>query len=220
MTATALPCGTVYGALLNDPGTLARLGDALSQPPYKAPPRAPVLYIKTANTRCTDGAAVPVPADPGAVRVDATLGLVIGRTATRVSTTQALQFVAGYVIASDLTLPHDSVYRPAVRLRCRDGFLPMSQVFDASALPDPDAAEVRVWVDGEERLRRSFANAVRGAAQLIADVTEFMTLAAGDILLMGPPEGAPLARAGQSVRIEVPGLGTLNHTLVAEKESA
>lgn len=220
MTATVLPTGTVYGALLNDRDTLARMGEALSRPPYQAPPRAPVLYIKTANTRCGEGAAVAVPADPGVVRVDATLGLVIGRAATRVSTAEALQHVAGYVIASDLTLPHDNVHRPPVRQRCRDGFLPLSTVYDAAALPDPDAAEVCVLVDGQERLRRRLATAVRGAAQLIADVTEFMTLAAGDILLMGPPEGAPLARPGQTVRIEVPGLGALTHTLVAEQEAA
>lgn len=220
MTPAAAHHGTVYGALLNDPATLARLGEALQRPPYGAPPRAPVLYIKTANTRCGDGVAVPVPPDPGVVRVDATLGLVIGRSASRVNEAQALQHVAGYVIASDLSLPHDSVYRPAVRLRCRDAFLPLSTVHDRTTLTDPGTAEVQVRIDGQLCLRRPLGRAVRGAARLIADVSEFMTLQAGDILLLGPPEGAPLARIGQSVQIEVPGLGTLHHGLVAETEPA
>lgn len=218
MTSLVPHHGTVYGALLNDPHTLARLGEALLRPPYGAPPRAPVLYIKTANTRCGDGVAVPVPPEPGVVLVDATLGLVIGRSACRVDEAQALQHVAGYVIASDLSLPHDSVYRPAVRQRCRDGFLPLSLLHDRAALPDPGTTEVRVHIDGQLCLRRPLGRAVRGAARLIADVSEFMTLEAGDILLMGPPEGAPLARIGQSVQIEVPGLGTLHHGLVAETE--
>ena len=54
--------GVVYGTLLNDPAALAALGEAVNAPPYKAPPRAPVLYLKPRNTLAADGAAVAVPA--------------------------------------------------------------------------------------------------------------------------------------------------------------
>jgi 5-oxopent-3-ene-1,2,5-tricarboxylate decarboxylase/2-hydroxyhepta-2,4-diene-1,7-dioate isomerase len=64
--------------------------------------------------------------------------------------------------------------------------------------------------------RRSLSGLLRPAHQLLADVSEFMTLEAGDILMLGAPDDAPLARAGQSVRIEVDGLGALGHSLVAE----
>ncbi|WP_370542779.1 fumarylacetoacetate hydrolase family protein, partial [Burkholderia pseudomallei] len=57
-----VPIGTVYGALLNDRGALAALGDAVHAPPYHKPPRASVLYVKPANTHAGDGAAVVVPA--------------------------------------------------------------------------------------------------------------------------------------------------------------
>ncbi|MDH5539573.1 MAG: fumarylacetoacetate hydrolase family protein, partial [Rhizobacter sp.] len=187
----------------------------------KAPPRAPVLYVKTANTRAADGAAVAVPVEPGMVRVDATLGLVIGRGARRVPVAQALHHVRGYVIASDLTLPHDSVFRPAVRQRCGDGFCPLSAEFGARLLPDPGLARIDIRVDGELVHQRSLATTLlRSAAQLLADVTEFMTLEVGDILLLGAPDDAPLARAGQSVRIDVAGLGSLSHRLVAEPAAA
>ena len=53
-------------------------------------------------------------------------------------------------------------------------------------------------------------------AQLIADVSDFMTLAAGDVLMLGVAAGAPRARAGQRVRIEIDGIGTLENPLVAE----
>lgn len=206
----------IYGVLLNDPAALARLGPALHEPPYKAPPRAPVLYIKTANTRTGEGAAVAVPAEPGRVCVGATLGLVIGHTARRVPAAQALMHVRGYVIASDLTLPHDSVFRPAVRQRCRDGFCPLSTEFDRKLLPDPAVARIAITIDGKLVHRYSLAGLLRPAPQLLADVSEFMTLETDDILLLGAPDAAPLARAGQSVRIEVEGLGALSHSLVAE----
>lgn len=207
---------TVYGVALNDRATLARLAAQLHEPPYRAPPAAPVLYLKPANTWAAEGADVPVPADPGVVRVDATLGIVIGRAATRVAAADAPAHVGGWVIASDLTLPHDSHFRPAVRQRCRDRFCPMSTVFPAASLPDPHAAVVRVRIDGETVHRRRLDTLVRSVAALIADVSEFMTLAEGDVLLIGPPEGAPLARAGQSVAITIDGLGTLHHRLVEE----
>ena len=54
---------TLYGVLLNYRGALAALGEAVNKPPYKAPPKAPVLYIKPANTWIGDGAPIPVPSD-------------------------------------------------------------------------------------------------------------------------------------------------------------
>ncbi len=210
--------GTVYGALLNDAGTIARMAPAFAEPPYRAAPKAPVLYIKPRNTFAEDGAAVAVPADPGCVRIDATIGAVIGRRATRVAAADAASFVAGWVVVSDVTLPHDSVYRPAVRLRCRDGFCPIGAIASPSAF-DPDAATLTVAIDDAVVLSRSFATLVRPFAALLADVTAFMTLDEGDVLLLGPPEGAPLARPGATVRIDVPGLGSLTHRVVAEESS-
>ncbi|HEX6706363.1 MAG TPA: fumarylacetoacetate hydrolase family protein [Albitalea sp.] len=204
---------TVYGVALNDRASLERLGPALHAPPYQAPPLAPVLYLKPANTWAEEGAAVPVPAR---VQVGATLGIVIGRTATRIGAADAVSHIAGYLVASDLSLPHDSHFRPAVRQRCRDRFCPMSEMRPRAALPDPDAADIRIEIDGREVHRRSLATLVRGVARLIADITEFMTLADGDVLLVGAPDAPPLAGPGQSVAITIAGLGTLRHTLVAE----
>ena len=96
-----LPLGTVYGALLNDRATVQRLAPQFDSAPYKAAPRAPVLYIKPRNTFAPDGAAVATPAE---LRIDATIGLVIGEKASRVTVDQALKHVAGFVLASDLTL--------------------------------------------------------------------------------------------------------------------
>lgn len=213
--------GTVYGALLNYRGALAALGDAAHAPPYKAPPRAPVLYIKPRNTLAGHGAPIPVPADAPELEIGAALAVVIGRTATRVRREHALEHVAGYTIANDVTVPHASYYRPSVRLRCRDGFCPVGpRVVAREQVVDPDALEVRVFVDGELRQRNTTANLVRPVAALIADVSAFMTLAEGDLLLVGVPEDAPRARAGQAVAIEIDGIGRLENRLVAEADPA
>jgi 5-oxopent-3-ene-1,2,5-tricarboxylate decarboxylase/2-hydroxyhepta-2,4-diene-1,7-dioate isomerase len=209
--------GTVYGALLNDRATVERLAPQFDSAPYKAAPQAPVLYIKPRNTFAADGAVVEIPATPGEVRIDATIGLVIGRSASRVSVDQAMAHVAGFVVVSDMTLPHENYYRPAVVQRNRDGFCPMSHMFRDEAGFDLDNATLSVTINGERAYERSFATLVRPAAQLLADVSEFMTLAAGDVLLLGPGEGSPLARAGDAIKITVPGLGELSHSVAEEK---
>lgn len=214
--ADGLALGTVYGVLLNDPATVARLSPEFDSAPYKAAPKAPVLYIKPRNTFAASGAAVAVPAAPGELRIDATIGLVIGKAATRVSVAEALSHVVGYVVVSDATLPHENYYRPAIRHRCRDGFCPIGAMTAADGF-DTNAAALSVAVNGSKVYERSFAALVRPAAQLISDVSEFMTLLPGDVLLLGPGEGSPVVRAGDSVTITVPGLAALSHTVVEEQ---
>lgn len=211
--------GTVYGVLLNYKGAWAALEDAMQAPPYKAPPKAPVLYIKPANTLIAHRMPIPCPEDAPELEVGAALGVVIGRTATRVSREQALDYVAGYTVVNDVSIPHDSVYRPALKEKCRDGFCPAGPwVIDSKAVPDPNRVRIRVWVNGELKQENSTAHLIRNVQQLLADVTEFMTLYPGDTLLVGVPEHAPRVKIGDRVRIEMEGVGVLENAVVAEDE--
>jgi 5-oxopent-3-ene-1,2,5-tricarboxylate decarboxylase/2-hydroxyhepta-2,4-diene-1,7-dioate isomerase len=208
--------GTVYGALLNHRAALAALGDAVNHAPYKAAPKAPVLYIKPRNTHIGDGDDIVVPADADALQIGATLGIVIGRTACRVGEHEALSFVAGYTVCNDVSVPHDSYYRPSLRFKCRDTFLPIGPgIVDGRAVADPDALALRGEIDGRTVQRSSTGGMLRPVARLLADVSDFMTLDAGDVLLLGVPLGAPLARAGQRVRIVIDDIGELHNPLVA-----
>ena len=206
--------GSVIGTLMNDPAALAALGDAVHQPPYKAPPRAPVLYLKPRNTWAAPGAAVVVPADPGRLELGAAVALVIGRTACRVAAADAQDFIAGITLVADLSVPHDSFYRPSVRFKARDGSCLIGTAIATGV--DPDAIVLEVFVDGQSVRQTSARGFVRNAAQLLADVSDFMTLRAGDLLLLGVAHGAPLLRAGQSFRIEAAGLAALEGRTVAE----
>jgi len=214
--ASVPPRGTVYGSLLNFRDALDALGDAVHQPPYKAPPKAPILYIKPRNTIAMDGDAVIVPHGVDALEIGASLGLVIGRTACRVDEAQALAHVSGYVIVNDISVPHALYYRPAMRFKCRDGFCPIGTPVVRAAVSDPGALTLVVEIDGVPVQRASTAGLIRPAARLLAEVSAFMTLHPGDVLMIGVPAGAPRARAGQRVSISVDGLGRLQNTLVAE----
>lgn len=214
--ASQPPRGTVYGSLLNFRDALDALGEAVHQPPYKAPPRAPILYIKPRNTIAADGDEVVLPSGVDALEIGASLGIVIGRTACRVSEAQALSFVLGYVIVNDISVPHASYYRPSMRFKCRDGFCPIGTPVARNAVADPNALTLVVEIDGVEAQRASTSGLVRRVEHLIAEVSDFMTLHPGDVLMVGVPGGAPQARVGQRVSVSIAGVGRLQNTLVAE----
>lgn len=195
--------GAVYGTLLNDRPALEALGDAVNAPPYKAPPRAPILYLKPRNTHAGHRARVVVPGSEG-VQVGASLGIVMGRTAARVSAHEAFDYIAGYTLVADLSVPHASVYRPSVRFRARDNFCVIGPAVVARAhVADPDNLDIHVNVEGRPAFSATTATSVRGVAQLLADVTDFMTLAPGDVITLGVPHGSPVVQAGERATLAI-----------------
>ena len=209
--------GTVYGTLLNHREALAALGDQVNAAPYKAAPKAPILYIKPRNTWAQSGDAVVVPSDAPELQMGVTLGLVIGSVACKVSVAEALSHVAGYVVLNDISVPHDSFYRPSMRFKCRDGSCPMGAFVPRELVANPDALAMTVAIDGQVVQQTDTGGRVRPVAQLLADVTEFMTLHPGDILSIGISAHAPLAHAGQRVTVSIAGVGQIENTLVAEE---
>lgn len=203
-----IPTGTVYGVLLNFRAEVAALAPQMNQPPYKAPPKAPVLYVKTANTWSPHGSAITVPAAVDAVEVGATIAMVIG----------AENDVEGFVLMNDLSIPHASFFRPPVKFKCVDGFLGIGPAMrDAQEVADPAQFTLEVRINGELKQSVDFSQTVRNAAQLLADVGEFMTLAHGEVLMLGCDAGRPLARPGDRIEISAPGFENLVNTLVKEQ---
>ncbi len=214
---TFLPTGTVYGVLLNFRGEIEALEPQMNQPPYKAAPKAPVLYVKPANTWSAHGASIAVPARVPEVEVGATIAMVMGPQTQMNPAQDAIESVASYVLMNDLSIPHASFFRPPVKYKCLDGFLGVGdQALAADSAGDPASFTLEVRINGAVRQSVNFAHLVRNASQLLADVGEFMTLRAGDVLMLGCDGGRPLAKVGDRIEISAPGFGTLSNTLVAE----
>lgn len=217
LTLDQAASGTLFGIALNYKGLLESRLDEFNQPPYQKPPIKPVLFIKTPNTRNADGQPVVFPAGVERLQPGPALGVVIGKRASRVSEADAMGHVAGYTIINEFSLPEDSYYRPAVKAKCRDGFCPIgAELVQASEIADPNALTLRLLVNGEVRQENSTANWVRTIPQLIAELSEFMTLNEGDVLITGTPEGRVDVKPGDTVVVEITGLGTLTNTVVAE----
>lgn len=213
--------GTIYGCLLNEVNALKANAPRFTEKPYIAPPLAPILYIKPENTKAGHGAEVTLPPSASHVHVGATLGVIIGKTASSVRIEDALHYVSGYTIVSDLSLPHDSFFRPAVKYRALDGFNPAGPwIVNKDAVSDPNNLLIVTTINNEQTATFHTSQLVRSVEQLISEVTEFITLQQGDCLLVGTPSELPLAKQSDQIDIYIAEIGQLNHSIAAEKKEA
>jgi len=81
---------------------------------------------------------------------------------------------------------------------------------------NPNQLSLKLWVNGELRQENSTAHWVRDIAQLIAEISEFMTLHPGDVLITGTPEGRVDVLPGDKVEVEISGVGRLVNHIQAE----
>lgn len=201
------PHGTVYGTLLNFRREWDIWTPRMTQDPHKAPPQAPVLYVKTANTFSPAGQDLVLQDGISEVDVGATLGLVMGGDGQ----------VAGAVLLNDWAVPHTSYYRPPVKFRCRDGFLALPQQVTLGQVADCAALQIKVHLNGDLVQTVDLRELVRDLPKLLADVGEFMTLQPGDVLMVGTDclaDGTrPRAHAGDRVEISAPGFASVVTTV-------
>ena len=202
--------GTVYGVLMNDPKSLDAIGDAVNRAPYKAAPEAPVLYLKPRNTLISQNAEMQMAANDTAVEINATIGLVFKKAACRVQKEDVADVVAVIVLVADLTIPHDSFYRPSVRLKARDQSCVMAKkIVPINSIHEIENVVLSVEINGAHARTYSLNKMIRSADQLVADVTDFMTISRGDILLVGLKADAVLAKKGDRFKV-TSSLGTVN----------
>jgi 5-oxopent-3-ene-1,2,5-tricarboxylate decarboxylase/2-hydroxyhepta-2,4-diene-1,7-dioate isomerase len=202
-----LPQGTVYGTLLNFRREWDLWSARMTQDPHKAAPKAPVLYVKTANTFGPAGQDLLLQDGVGEVDIGATLGLVVGAQAQ----------VVGAVLVNDWCVPHTSYYRPPVKFRNRDGFLALPAQVTAGQVQDWATLQIEVRRNGEVVQAVDLRELMRDLPTLLADVGEFMTLQPGDVLMVGTdclPDGTrPRAKAGDKVEISAPGFASVVTTV-------
>ncbi len=211
--------GTVYGTLLNYKDSYSKFKPLMHKKPYQSPPKAPILYIKPINTHIAHQTPIPIPAGVETLEMGPTLGVVIGRQARKVAKKDAFNYIKGYIIVNDVRIPHEDFYRPALKEIARDGFCPIGPwIVDRNSIENPNKLEIKVYINGELKLMNNTGNMIRDIPTLIEDVTEFMTLFEGDLLLTGIPGRAPLAKAGDNVRIEIDQIGVLENQILKAKE--
>jgi 5-oxopent-3-ene-1,2,5-tricarboxylate decarboxylase / 2-hydroxyhepta-2,4-diene-1,7-dioate isomerase len=182
------------------------------------PQTEPLVFLKGPRSVAGHRAATERPADAAFMHYECELAAVIGRAARRVPAGEALRYVAGYTIANDYAVRDylENYYRPNLRAKSRDGATVLGPwLVDAADVPDPQALELRTRVNGKITQHGSTRDMIHGVAQLIEYLSSFLTLAPGDVILTGTPDGVCNVAVGDEVVTEIDGIGALRSFLTA-----
>lgn len=185
----------------------------------------PVVFAKWAN--CVIGPDEPIvlPRVSNEVDYEAELAVVMRNCPRYVAEADALRYVAGYVPFHDVSARDWQMRTSQWTMgKTPDTFGPMGPVLvTADEIPDPQTLDIQLTINGEVLQHSNTKHLIFTVQQLIADLTQVMTLEAGDIISTGTPAGVGAARtpkrflkAGDVVSITIEKLGTLSNPVVAE----
>ncbi len=180
-------------------------------------PERPLLFAKWATAVIGPGEPIVLPTISSSVDYEAELGVVLGERVKGIGAGEALAAVRGYVCANDVTARDlQRADRQFTRSKSLDTFCPVGELVPAAAVPDPQALRIRCLVNGELRQDSTTADMIFSVAELIAFVSEAITLEPGDLLLTGTPPGVGVFRDppvfladGDEVVVEIDGVGRL-----------
>lgn len=174
-------------------------------------PERPELFLKTPNCVVAHGDAIELPPGRESVEFEAEFGIVIGEQCRAVSEEDAMDVVAGYTCVNDISNRDDQEQeRNWVRGKAFDASLPMGPVV---ATPDevPEDATLTLRLNGETRQETTREQMIFSVPELIADVTELITLEPGDVVATGTPFGPDELSEGDVVEVEFEGVGVLEN---------
>jgi len=181
-------------------------------------PQEPLIFLKPPSALNGHMGAIVYPPISQLVSYEGEVGVVIGRRARHVKAGQALDYVAGYTIVNDMT---------ARDLQKKDGQWTRGKGFDTFCPVGPwwvpkeevqfDQFRVITRVNGVVKQDAPVTDMIFSVGAILQFVTEFMTLEPGDLIATGTPPGVGPVLAGDTVEVEVPGLGTLENPVVAPR---
>ena len=192
-------------------------------------PDYPALFAKFTETLVAAGAPILLPPESSAVDFEAELALVIGRPVRRAAGRKALEAVAGYTVANDITM-RDYQYKTPQ-------WLPGKNWADSTPLGpflvtpdevgDPHALDISLELNGERMQSGNTREFIFDVPALVATISEFVPLAPGDVVLTGTPSGVGyrrepkvLLRDGDRVVVEIERVGRLENPVAAEPARA
>jgi 5-oxopent-3-ene-1,2,5-tricarboxylate decarboxylase / 2-hydroxyhepta-2,4-diene-1,7-dioate isomerase len=182
-------------------------------------PEEPLVFLKGPGTLLGHRGVTRRPAGVKFMHYECELAVIIGRSARGVHRSEALTHVAGYSIANDYAIRDylENWYRPNLRVKNRDGATVLGPwLVDAADIPDPGTLQLRTYVNGKLTQEGHTRDMINDVPALIEYLSTFMTLAPGDVILTGTPEGAVNVEVGDEVVCEIEGLGRLQNTIVAD----
>jgi 2-keto-4-pentenoate hydratase/2-oxohepta-3-ene-1,7-dioic acid hydratase in catechol pathway len=178
-------------------------------------PEQPLYFIKPPSCFLGSGGIIRKPTSyDGRVMYEGELGVVIGRTCTRVSEEQAGDYIFGYTCINDVTalqlISQDPAFPQWTRAKSFDTFGPFGPVV-ATGL-DPAGLTVKTLLNGRERQSYPVSDMIFGPAALVSRISHDMSLCPGDVIACGTSLGVLPMKPGSTVEVVIDGIGTLKNT--------
>jgi 2-keto-4-pentenoate hydratase/2-oxohepta-3-ene-1,7-dioic acid hydratase in catechol pathway len=189
-------------------------------------PEAPIVFAKASS--CVAGPNDPILMPKAWERMDfeVELAFAIGSVAKNVSEADALSYVAGYMIADDVSERSLQKGGPGewIKAKSYDSFGPLGPwLVTKDEVPDPQALGLTLDLNGTRMQTGNTSTMIFSVAHLVSYISRFMTLMPGDVITTGTPPGVGMARnprvflkEGDRITLAVEGLGEQHHTLVRE----
>ncbi len=198
-----------------DPGKIVAVGlnyalHVTENDPTREVPTEPVIFMKPTTSLLAPGGVIEL---PPADRIDyeAELCIVMGKEAHRVSEEDALSYVLGYTCGNDVS--HRDYQRKDgqwVRAKGFNTFCPLGPVIETEL--DPGNVAIQSRLNGEVRQNNHTSTLIFNPAYLISFISDVMTLYPGDVIMTGTPEGVGPMQPGDTIEVEVEGIGVLRNT--------
>jgi 2-keto-4-pentenoate hydratase/2-oxohepta-3-ene-1,7-dioic acid hydratase in catechol pathway/regulator of RNase E activity RraA len=197
LTAGSIPRpGKVLAVHLNYPSRAAQRGRTPAHPGY---------FLKPSTSVSASGTPIERPAGTRLLAFEGEIAIILGATVRRIDPDDAWAAISGVTAANDFGV-YDlrlSDKGSNVRSKGGDGFTPLGPNVLPAATIDPSALRIRTWVNGELVQEDTTADLLFPFAQLVADLSQQLTLEAGDVILTGTPAGASVVQPGDVVEVEV-----------------
>lgn len=186
-------------------------------------PKYPLIFTKAVSAVIANGEPIRIPQVTQAVDFEGELAVVIGKRAKDVSGTDALDYVAGYTICNDVSARDYQQRSGHSAGKSFDTFAPLGPALvTCDEIPDPHILDIRTVVSGEEMQHSNTRHLIFNIPYLIEYLSHIFALEPGDVITTGTPAGVGVFRTpprflkpGDTVRIEVQGVGILQNAVVA-----
>ena len=173
-------------------------------------PKEPLIFLKPPSSVVWQGETIVLPAASARVEYEGEIGVIVGRSLTRVSETDAASGIRSIAAVNDVTArdlqKSDSQW---TRAKGFDTFCPLGE--ESSQLPDLDSLIVVTRVNGVERQRGKSSEMVFSIPSLLAYISRIMTLEPGDLVATGTPSGVGPLVSGDVVEVEIPGVSRVTN---------
>lgn len=177
-------------------------------------PKEPLIFLKPPSSVIWEGEAIVLPEISHRVEYEGEIGVVIGKTLSRVSESDAARGIRGIIAVNDVTARDlQKTDGQWTRAKGFDTFLPLGE--ESSELPDLDSLTVVTRVNGVERQRGKSSEMVFSIPSLLAYISRIMTLEPGDLVATGTPSGVGPLASGDVVEIEIAGVSRVTNPVQA-----